>query len=190
MVHPPAQTRTALEEATHRFVEAWGNMASAWGISRTMAQVYALLYASHEPLDTDHIMAELDISRGNANINLRKLIEWELVRKVEVADPHTRKEHFVAEKDVWALTTRVIRERSEKEIKPVAAYLTEVGAQLSERANGRLTPEEEEFKRNLEAMSSFLRLFNSLTERLLPLLENRNQKQLETILKLLPTGKS
>lgn len=179
----------ALHEATTRFVEAWGNMASAWGISKTMAQVYALLYASHEPLDTDHIMEALRISRGNANINLRKLLEWELVRKVEMPEHPSRKEHFVAEKDVWNLTSRVVRERSEKEIAPVANYLKEVVLELEARSEGKLSEDEQEFKRNVEAMSSFLSLFNSLLDRIFPLLESRNQKQIEQLLKLLPAAK-
>lgn len=179
----------ALQEATERFIEAWGTLASAWGVSKTMAQVYALLYASHEPLDTDHVMQALGISRGNANINLRKLVEWQLVRKVNLPEQPTRKEHFEAEKDVWNLTSRVVRERAEKEIAPVPAVLQEVVTDLEANTAGALSREAEEFKRNVEAMASFLRLFNTLMERILPLLENRNQKQIEQLIKLLPSPK-
>ena len=43
-----------------------------------MAQVHALLLASDKPLSTDEVMEALQISRGNANMNLRDLMNWEL----------------------------------------------------------------------------------------------------------------
>ena len=74
-------------------------MASAWGINKTMAQIHALLYAENEPLDTDTIMEQLSISRGNANMNLRNLVQWQLVNKVHFKGK--RKDYYTAEKDVW-----------------------------------------------------------------------------------------
>ncbi|MCB0787033.1 MAG: ArsR family transcriptional regulator, partial [Flavobacteriales bacterium] len=88
-----------LPEARRKFIEAWGAFGSAWGISRTMAQVHALLLLATEPLSTDDVMEQLNISRGNANMNLRALIDWGLVSKV--LKPGDRKDHFEAEKDVW-----------------------------------------------------------------------------------------
>src|SRR3712207_4865863 len=72
------------QEAQERFILFWGEMASSWWINRTMAQIHALLYASEAPLDTDEIMERLQISRGNANMNLRSLTNWDLVRKTHI----------------------------------------------------------------------------------------------------------
>src|SRR4051794_39394998 len=66
----------ALLEAQDRFIAVWGQMAGAWGISRTMAEVHALLYITGEPLCTDDIMERLEISRGNASMSLRALLDW------------------------------------------------------------------------------------------------------------------
>lgn len=65
-----------LVEAKKKFIETWGKLGSEWGINRTMAQVHALLLISPEALTTEDIMETLDISRGNANMNLRELIGW------------------------------------------------------------------------------------------------------------------
>ncbi len=110
-------------DALMRFILFWGEMASRWGINRTMAQIHALLYASEDPLDTDEIMQLLQISRGNANMNLRSLINWELVRKVHQSG--SRKDFYTAEKDVWKITARVIKEREKREIQPVMQQLQE-----------------------------------------------------------------
>jgi DNA-binding transcriptional regulator GbsR (MarR family) len=188
MSNPTPPTLTSLHDARLRFIEVWGNMASNWGISKTMAQVYALLYASPDPLDTDAIMQQLDVSRGNANMNLHKLLEWGLISKIDKQDKDTRKDLFRAEKDVWQLTLRVVQERSEKEVKPVVRYLQEISSGLGQEADGRtrpLTPQEEEFRSNLNQMVQFLGLFEALTQKMLPLLENRSLKQINTLLDFL-----
>ena len=71
-----------LKEAKEQFIHAWGTLGSNWGINKTMAQVHALLLVSPDPLSAEEIMAELNISRGNANMNLRELIEWGIVNKI------------------------------------------------------------------------------------------------------------
>ncbi|HPJ53047.1 MAG TPA: helix-turn-helix domain-containing protein [Flavobacteriales bacterium] len=113
-----------LPEARRKFIEAWGAFGSAWGISRTMAQVHALLLLATEPLSTDDVMEQLNISRGNANMNLRALIDWGLVSKV--LKPGERKDHFEAEKDVWRIATQITRERKKRELEPMVKLLSEL----------------------------------------------------------------
>ena len=84
-------------EGKEKFVQAWGTLGTQWGINRTMAQVHALLLISKESLCADEIMEDLKISRGNANTNIRALIDWGLVYKK--LKPGERKEFFVAEKE-------------------------------------------------------------------------------------------
>ena len=58
-----------LPEAKDKFIQSWGSLGSQWGINKTMAQIHALLLISAEPLTTEEVMEELQVSRGNANIN-------------------------------------------------------------------------------------------------------------------------
>jgi DNA-binding transcriptional regulator GbsR (MarR family) len=98
-------------------------MGPQWGINRTMAQLHALLMVSEEPLSTDDVMRELGISRGNANMNLRALADWGLVRRVSIQGD--RKEYFQSEKDVWNMVCRIARERRKREIEPVMEIMRE-----------------------------------------------------------------
>ena len=50
-----------LDEAKEKFIQAWGTLGSSWGISRTMAQVHALLLISPDALSADEIMEQLSI---------------------------------------------------------------------------------------------------------------------------------
>jgi DNA-binding transcriptional regulator GbsR (MarR family) len=113
-----------LVEAKEKFIQAWGTLGSNWGISRTMAQVHALLLVSADALSTEEIMDELQISRGNANMNIRDLINWGLVRK-EIKQGE-RREYFYAEKDIWKVFKQVVKERRKRELEPVFHVLDEV----------------------------------------------------------------
>ncbi len=111
-------------EGKQKFIESWGKMASDWGINRTMAQVHALLLIAHEPLTADQVMEELSISRGNANMNIRALMDWGLVHKQ--LRQGERKEYFWAEKDMWTVVRQIIVNRKKKELEPMLRVLEEV----------------------------------------------------------------
>lgn len=113
-----------LIEGKEKFLQAWGTLGSSWGINRTMAQVHALLLISPDALSAEDIMGELNISRGNANMNVRALIEWGLVSKE--FKPGERKEFFSAEKDIWKVATQVMKERRKRELEPVLKMLKEL----------------------------------------------------------------
>lgn len=117
-----------LEEAKSKFIQAWGTFGSNWGINRTMAQVHALLLVASEPLSADDIMDALVISRGNANMNIRALIDWGLVYK-ELKQGE-RREYFIAEKDIWKIVRQIIIHRKKKELEPVLSLLDELSRQV------------------------------------------------------------
>ncbi len=120
-----------LAAAQESFIAAWGQMGSTWGISRTMAEVFALLYIVGVAMNTDEVMERLSISRGNASMSLRALVDWGIVSKSHKRGD--RKEYFEAETDVWEFSRSVIRERLRREIHPVLASLHEIRDQTDGR---------------------------------------------------------
>lgn len=117
-------TRQRLTASQDQFVQAWGQMGPSWGISRTMAEVHALLFIVGTPLNTDDVMERLKISRGNASMSLRSLVEWGIVSRVHKRGD--RKEYFVGEQDVWSLARAIMRERLRREVLPTLATLYEI----------------------------------------------------------------
>ncbi|MEZ6234310.1 MAG: ArsR family transcriptional regulator [Phycisphaerales bacterium] len=107
-----------------QFIASWGQMGGVWGISRTMAEVHALLYITAQPACTDDIMERLQISRGNASMSLRALVDWGVVARTHKRGD--RKEYFVAEQDVWAMFRAIVRERMKREVDPLLANLYEI----------------------------------------------------------------
>jgi len=113
-----------LDEAKQKFIQSWGTLGSAWGINKAMGQIHALLLVSEQPLSTEEVMEELQISRGNANMNIRALMDWGIVEKV--LKPGERKEYFSAGKDILELARQVSRERRRREIEPVLRVLNDI----------------------------------------------------------------
>lgn len=128
------------KEGKEKFIESWGKMASDWGINRTMAQVHALLLIAPDALTADEVMAELNISRGNANMTLRALMDWGLVHKQLKSGE--RKEFFFAEKDMWAVVRQIIIHRKKRELEPMLKVLEELstvkGADLESETFSRV----------------------------------------------------
>lgn len=168
------------QQASEQFVLLWGEMASAWGINKTMAQIHALLYAESEPLDTDSIMEQLHISRGNANMNLRNLVQWQLVNKIHFTGK--RKDYYTAEKDVWNIVAVLIDERQQREIAPIQQNLVECVELLND--DNELTEEEAEFKKRIENFIEFLEMFDRFTKAMLPYINKKNLKFLKKLVKL------
>ncbi len=113
-----------LAEAKQQFISSWGAFGTHWGINRTMAQIHALLLVSADPLSQDDIMEQLNVSRGNANMNIRELIDWGLVDRVII--PGERKEYFSAEKDIWKVATQIVNERKKKELNPMLKLMEQL----------------------------------------------------------------
>lgn len=115
-----------LTEAKQQFISSWGAFGTHWGINRTMAQIHALLLVSPDPLTQDDIMEELNISRGNTNMNIRELINWGLVERVLISGE--RKEFFSAEKDIWKVVKQIVKERKKRELEPMLQLLDKLEA--------------------------------------------------------------
>ena len=105
------------EVAKEQFISTWGELGCNWGICRTMGHIHALLLINPSSLSAEEIMADLQISRGNANMNLRALIDWGLVYRK--SKPGERKDFYTAEKDFWNVFRKTLRKRKEKELNPM-----------------------------------------------------------------------
>lgn len=147
-----------LQDGKNKFIQSWGTMGSSWGINRTMAQVHALLLISPEALCAEDIMEDLKISRGNANMNLRALIDWGLVYKE--LKPGERKEFFVAEKDMWDIARCIIIQRKKRELEPMLKVIDEISS-----VEGTC-PDSEEFCKVVKEIKIFSSKADSTLDRL------------------------
>lgn len=149
------------QEAKKQFIQAWGTLGSEWGINRTMAQIHALLLISTYARCTEDIMIELNISRGNANMNLRELINWNLINKELI--PGDRKEYFIAEKDIWEIGRIIASERKRREIEPILKVLNS----LKDVENTSKNVDIKSFNETISNLSSFVSKMNNSVDMML-----------------------
>ncbi|MHA6264082.1 GbsR/MarR family transcriptional regulator [Arenibacterium sp. CAU 1754] len=135
--------------AKRQFILYWGDMGGQWGVNRSVAQIHALLFLSERPMNAEQISEELGIARSNVSNSLKELVSWKLIRRVPLAGD--RREHFVAEADVWEMARRIAQGRKEREIDPAIAALSEC-VQQAESEKG-ISPV---VKERLKEMQAFL----------------------------------
>lgn len=137
---------------TEKLVLHWGEMGARWGISRTVAQIHALLYLSPKPLAADEIVDALGVARSHVSNSLRELQSWGVVKTVHIMGD--RREHFQSIKDVWQLFEILLDERKRREMDPTLKALREAAAQVEENR------EDPHTKAKLKEMLEFFELMD------------------------------
>ncbi|HEV3117271.1 MAG TPA: MarR family transcriptional regulator [Gemmataceae bacterium] len=160
-----SQLPQRLEEVEDRFVDLWDTMSSLWGISPTMARIHGLLYITGGARSMDDIMERLAISRGNVSMNLSKLVEWGLVRRVHKRGD--RRDYYESLSDVWEMFTLVAAQRKRREIDPIISTLRRCREMLSPEMLGGLADEPAARDRSgrVNDLLTFLTLVDSLAQR-------------------------
>ena len=165
-------------QGQERFIVLWGDMGARWGVPRSMTELHAMLYIVGESMNTDEIMKKLSISRGNASMTLRTLLDWGIVTRTHKRDD--RKDYYTAEQDVWKLFSTVARARKRRELEPLASTLQA----LANTLKGVDTSEVAAQRKRLESMLEFIVQFDGISERFLSM----GGSSIEVFAKLLGTG--
>ncbi len=110
-----------LSRSAKRLVVHWGEMGSRWGVNRTVAQIHALLYVSHQPLHAAEIAETLAVARSNVSNSLRELQAWGIVKVTHTLGD--RRDYFESVTDIWELFRVILEERWRREIEPTLSVL-------------------------------------------------------------------
>ncbi|MBL8156890.1 MAG: helix-turn-helix domain-containing protein, partial [Anaerolineae bacterium] len=95
-VHDPS-----LAAVQSSMLDGLGQLASYFGFSKVMGQLYGALLLSAEPLSLDDLVELLDISKASVSMNLRTLEHMGMVRQVWVRGRGGRRKFYEAETDFW-----------------------------------------------------------------------------------------
>ena len=85
----------SIDEEVARTCDAVGKLMEFLGFSRHMGRFWTLLYLSPEPMNTNQIQSELQVSAGTASTAARELIHWGVIH--EVRKPGDRKVYYRAQ---------------------------------------------------------------------------------------------
>jgi len=143
-----------LSPTAKKFILHWGEMATRWGINRTVAQIHALLFVSPEPLNAEQLTELLSVSRSNVSTSLRELQGWGVVRVVHVMGD--RRDHFECVSEIWDMFQAILDERKRRVIDPAIDVLRETIAQPLDGS-----PADAHARARLQDMLVFLQMVTS-----------------------------
>lgn len=121
-----------LSPVTRKFVLHWGEMGARWGVSRTVAQIHALLHLSERPLNAEEISETLSVARSNVSTSLKELQAWGVIKVTHVIGD--RRDHYEAIQDITHLFRVIVEERKRRELDPTLAMLRECAAESDPKA--------------------------------------------------------
>jgi HTH-type transcriptional regulator, glycine betaine synthesis regulator len=108
-------------EVIHLFVQ----FSRALGQPRSVAEIYGLLFISHQPLPMDELIQRLRLSKGSASQGLKYLQDLGAVRTVYVAGE--RRTHYEAVAELRNLAGRFMRQQISTHFEGSKARLDRIG---------------------------------------------------------------
>lgn len=157
----------------NEFIMHFGEMGNAWGINRTVGQIYALLYITPRSLNADEISNLTKFSRSNVSMGLKELQSWGLIKlKHQVGD---RKEYFSTPDDVWEIFRTLAIQRKKREVDPTLSMLR---SSLLEHVTSE---QEKHAQKKIKEMHDFMETMSSW-------FEDINKINPSTLIKLMKMG--
>lgn len=129
---------------------AIGRLMAFWGFRRNLGRIWSFLFLSSAPLTSAELCERLKLSTGSVSMALNELHRWGAIHKHHV--PGDRREHYLAEPDIWKAITRVMEQREVREVEEVLDALESAERSADERIAGAVDDPEalaaEQFRRN------------------------------------------
>lgn len=138
-----------LSPSVQKLILHWGEMGPKWGLNRSMAQIYALLFFTQQALTAEEITEALSMARSNVSTSIRDLQNWGIVKLVHKMGD--RRDYFESLGNVWETLQRIGAARRKREVDPTIALLEET---LQEMEKGKL----EVSKQKVTDMLQFLQM--------------------------------
>jgi DNA-binding transcriptional regulator GbsR (MarR family) len=119
-----------VDRLTGIFADGIGAAAATSGIlTQLQGRIFGLLYLQAEPMSLDDITDQLQQSKSNTSVQVRGLVDWQLVRQVRVSG--SRKDHYVAATDFWRVMQEILERRFRWNLRQVLATADEAERGLS-----------------------------------------------------------
>jgi DNA-binding transcriptional regulator GbsR (MarR family) len=90
-------------------IDIFVRIARLFGVSKSVGEIYGLLFISSSPVPLDYIRSKLNLSSGSASQGLRLLRTLGAVQATYV--PGDRRDHFLAETGLRKITSGFLREK-------------------------------------------------------------------------------
>jgi DNA-binding transcriptional regulator GbsR (MarR family) len=152
-----AETGHSRQEIEDRFINEWGLLANAWGVSPLLGRIHGLLLLAGRPMTAEEVCERLNISRASASVQLNAILGWGLARRMYL--PGDRRQHYLAEPEPWTWFRRAVRVRKEREFDPVITGINASAVQAQRMAQATNDPDLQAEADRLTYLLKFVHLF-------------------------------
>ncbi len=83
-----------------------------WGFKEVHGQVWTCIFLAEEPVDANHIIEHLKLSKAAISLAIKDLTEYKVIKEVEKTKPSTRK--YVSNDDLAEVILNVLRFREKQ----------------------------------------------------------------------------
>ncbi len=148
-----------LQAVQDSMLDGLGQLASYFGFSKVMGQLYGALMLSSIPLSLDDLVELLDISKASVSMNLRTLEHLGMVRQVWVKGRGDRRKFYEAETDFWQIISNILAGREMRDVDR-ALNVMDVNAERLSKSMANMSEADQELaKLYIERMEQMQSLF-------------------------------
>ncbi len=119
-----------LQSVNTSIIDGLGQLASYFGFTKVMGQLFGALMLSPDPLSLDDLMERLGISKASVSTNMRTLEHMGIVREVWVKDD--RRKYYRAEGDFWRILGNILSSRELRDVNQALRVLEENAERLQQ----------------------------------------------------------
>jgi DNA-binding transcriptional regulator GbsR (MarR family) len=155
------------DEAVDLAAETIGDLMAFWGFKRSMGVIWTVLYLHRRPMTQDDLAEATGLSMGMVSMTLGELEGWGVVHRQHVA--RDRRRFYVAETDVQAMITRVLRQRELRKIRTAIDHLERAADLLREppaRAAGGEKAESILMAQRMDGLVELAKVGETMVERI------------------------
>lgn len=159
-------------------IEGLGQLASYFGFSKVMGQLFGVLVFSPEALSLDELMERLSISKASVSTNMRTLEHMGIVREVWVRDD--RRKYYRAESDFWRILTNILSNRELRDVNQALRVLEDNADQLQQAIPTMADPDRKLAEFYIERLTQLQDFFRLAQVLLVSLIEHARSQSAST----------
>ncbi|MEQ1851772.1 MAG: hypothetical protein ABMA01_09305 [Chthoniobacteraceae bacterium] len=126
----------ALSDVECEVIDICVRAAQAFGVSRSLGEIFGLIFCARKPVNFDFVVRSLRISTGSASHGLRRMCKLGIIRSCYV--PRDRRVHYVLETSLRGLVIALLGENLLVQLSLANEQIERLRSRLNDGTSARL----------------------------------------------------
>lgn len=119
MATKTAISKNQLPKSYLEVLQTVGFFIQYWGFKEVHGQVWACIFLADKPVDANHIIAQLKLSKAAISLAIKDLTHYSVIQELEKKEPSTRK--YISNPNLVEVILNVLRQREKKMLSQIVA---------------------------------------------------------------------